>query len=225
MAGAYTKSDIIGFVDIPAWDPGSTYAVNAFAQGARLVNRNIRVRRCKPKVNFSAVQDRLARQRLAATGADVILCQYPNRDTIITKPLDSIYAMLCSVHPTGAVAEYLAAAAWNWEVVYDKILSDYLAGAFEPILRGKVTGSFYFWLGMSSEAAPIYKVDAALGTHSSRLCELFTGLIRHNQVHPFVGPMRDTDGVLRVARYDVPSLADIRSMQWLSDIVDETIEL
>ncbi len=223
IAGAFTSTGIIGFVEIPAWDRGATCAVNAFAQGARLVNHNIRVKRCIPKVNFSGPEDLLARQRLAAAGADVILCQYPNHDAIITKPVDNIYAMLCSVHPNGAVDEHLAAAAWNWQAVYDKIISDYLAGAFEPILRGKTTGSFYFWLGMSSEAAPIYKVDAALGTHTARLCELFTGLMRHARIHPFVGPMRDQEGVLRVARYDVPSLADIRSMNWLSDIVDETI--
>ena len=225
VAGAYTTTDTIGFVEIPAWDPGSTYAVNAFAQGARLVNHNIRVKRCLPKVNFSGPQDLEARQRLAAAGADVVLCQYPNHDAIVTKPLDNLYAMLCSLHPNGAVNEYLAAAAWNWEAVYSKIISDYLAGAFEPILRGKATGNFYFWLGMSADAAPVYKVDAALGTHTSRLCELFTGLLRHNQVHPFIGPMLDTDGVLRVGRYDVPSLGDIRGMRWLSDIVDETIEL
>ena len=224
-AGAYTATDVIGFVDLPARATDSTYAINAFAQGARLVNHNIRVKRCTPRINYSGPEDRLARRKLAEAGCDVVLCQYPNYDEIVVKPCDDLYAMLCSIDRRGSVVEYLAGAAWNWGAIYEKILNDYLSGSFEPILRGKLTSSFYFWLGTSSSAAPIYKVDAALGTHTARLCDLFTELIRHSRLHPFIGPIRDRDGVLRVSRYDMPNLSDIRRMNWLCDIVDETIAL
>jgi len=225
VAGAYTATDIIGFVDLPARATDSTYAINAFTQGARLVNHNIRVKRCKTRTNYSGPEDKLARKKLAEAGCDVVMCQYPNYDDIVVKPCDDIYAMLCSISPNGSVVEYLAAAAWNWSAVYEKILGDYLAGGFEALLRGRQAGSYYFWLGISSGAAPIYKVDAALGTHTARLCDLFCDLVSNAKLYPFIGPIRDGAGELRVARYDMPTLADIRRMDWLCDIVDETISL
>jgi len=227
IAAAYTKTNIIGFIDLPARATDSTYAINAFSQGARLVNHNIRVKRCKLSINYSGAEDRLARKRLAESGADVVLCQYPTYDGIIAKPCDDLYGMLCSVAKNGAVIEYLAAPAWNWAVVYRKILSDYLDGTLDILKNGgqKSGGNMHFWLGLSSGAAQIYNVVAALGTHTARLGLLFEEMISSVRLHPFVGPLRDDKGQMRIEKYDTPTLHDIQAMDWLCDIVDETVEL
>lgn len=225
IAGSYTKNDIIGIVDMPQRATDSTYVVNAFAQGARLVNRNISVKRCKPRVNFSGDEDRLCRKMLAERGADVILSQYPTYGSVNLKPCDDLYAMLASVGSNGRIKEYLAAPAIDWGVMYRRIMSDYLGGAFVRVREHcEAFPSIYFWLGLKSGMAKIYAVDEVIGTHASRLSHILTtALTASHDVHPFIGPMRDREGNMRIDRYSVPSLPEIQFMNWTSDIVDEEL--
>lgn len=223
IAGAYTKSDIIGIVDMPIKAYIATYSLNAFTQGARLVNHNIRVKRCSPRVNYAHTEDRLCRKMLAERGCDVILCQYPTYGAVPLKPCDDLYAMLCSVHPNGRIKEYLAAPAVDWGVVYRRIIGDYLDGAFSHIGRDADAPSLYFWLGLKGGAAKIYTVDAVLGSHTTRLGRMLEQAVAHSNVHPLLGPMRDRSGVLRVENYKVPTLMEIQSMDWICDIVDEEL--
>lgn len=227
IAGAVTENNVLGYIDPPMRTSRSTYGINAFAQGAKLVNRNISVKRCQLNTNFSGAEDRLARAKLYEKGADVISCQYPTDDAVAPKPGDELYGMLCSIGGGGSIKEYLAAPSWNWEAVYTKILGDYLDGSLEGLKsgQGKSGSNIHFWFGLSSGAIPIYKVDLALGTHTSRLCELFENMIIKSELHPLRGPLRDTQGVLRIGKYDIPSLIDIQSMDWLCGIVDESITL
>lgn len=221
LAGAYTKSDVIGFVDLPQRATESTYSINAFTQGARLVNRNIVVKRCKPRVNYSGDEDRLCRRMLAERGADVILSQYPTYGSVPLKPCDDLYAMLSSVYPNGRIKEYLAAPAIDWGVMYKRIVGDYLDGAFNRL--GTDTPSLYFWLGLTCGLAKIYTVDAALGSHTVRLGEMLGRLISERHLHPLLGPMSDREGNLRIESYKAPSLMEIQSMDWLCDVVDEEL--
>jgi len=220
LAGAYTRSNIIGFIMQPKSIAGSTYGINAYALGARLVNHNVRVLRGVMETEYSSEEDRILRASLAARGADVVFSQYPNEDPFWMNRFDNLYGMLCSVLPNGSVADYLATSAWNWEVVYIKILGDYLDGTFD-ILKHSDSGSLNFWLGLSAGATDVYMADIALGPHTTRLGRIFKDLIAKSSLHPFTGPIRDTDGNIRVEKGDIPSLLDIQNMRWFCDIIEE----
>jgi len=220
LAGAYTKSNNLGFIMQPKSIHGSTYGINAFALGARLVNHNVRVLRGVMETEYSSEDDRRLRAYLAAKGADVVFSQYPNEDPFWMNRFDNLYGMLCSVLPNGSVADFLATSAWNWEVVYTKILGDYLDGTFD-ILKHSDAGNLNFWLGLSAGATDVYMADIVLGPHTSRLGRIFKDLITKTSLHPFFGPIRDTDGKIRVEKGDIPSLLDIQNMRWLCDIIED----
>ncbi len=225
MAASFTKTDILGFIDPPLRTSQTTYSVNAFALGARLVNHNVSVKRCILNTNFSGKEDANARRLLAEKGADVVFCQYPTDDPISPKSYDNLYGMLCQVNRNGSIIEYLAAPEWRWERVYRKIVGDYLDGNLDMLRKdGAAEGnSIHFWLGFSARAINVLNVEAAVGTHTSRLGNLLKNDIAHSHLHPFTGPIHDVDGNLRVGKYDVLTVNDIKDMNWLCDIVDETV--
>lgn len=224
LAGSTTRSDVIGFINPLEKGLGLTYSVNAFALGARLVNHNVRVKVGALNSAYSEIETKILFKMLAESGCDIICSQYPDQDPFWMNKSDNLYGMLCSVRPNGSIQEYLATSTWNWEVVYTKIIGDYLDGSFD-ILKKADAGSLHFWLGLSAGATDILMSHTALGPHTARLGRIFTQLLAHSAIHPLVGPIRDRDGAIRVGKGDVPSLQDIQTMRWLCDIVDEVITL
>ena len=67
----------------------------------------------------------------------------------------------------------------------------------------------------------MYMSDIVLGPHTARLGKVFKELLTKSQIHPFIGPIKDNSGVVRIGKGDVPTLMDIQRMRWLSDIVSE----
>ncbi|MGI6577278.1 MAG: BMP family ABC transporter substrate-binding protein [Eubacteriales bacterium] len=218
LAGSYTKSNIIGFIMQPPSIVRSTYGINAFALGARLVNHNVRVLRASMRSEYSAQEDRMLRAELASKGVDVVYSQYPNEDPAWLNRFDNLYGMLCAVTPNGSVADYLATSAWNWDVVYTKILGDYLDGNYDFLLKTPES-TLNFWLGLSTGATDVYMADIVLGPHTVRLGKIFRELLEQSHIHPFSGPVKDNQGIVRIAKNDIPTLLDIQNMRWLCDII------
>lgn len=218
LAGSYTKTNKIGFIMQPPSIVRSTYGINAFALGARLVNHNVRVLRGSMRSEYSAEEDRMLRAELASKGVDVVFSQYPNEDPAWLNRFDNLYGMLCAVTPNGSVAEYLATSAWNWDVVYSKILGDYLEGNYDFLLKSPES-TLNFWLGMSAGATDVYMADIVLGPHTVRLGKTFKGLLEQSLIHPFSGPVKDNQGIVRIEKNDIPTLLDIQNMRWICDII------
>ncbi len=222
IAGATTKTGVIGFINPLERGLGLTYGINSFALGAKLVNHNVRVKAGVMNSVYSKADERTLFEKLAAQGADMICSQFPEEDPFWAGKVDNFYGMLNMVDPNGAVLEYLATSSWNWEVVYTKILGDYLDGTFD-LLKRPDSGSLHFWLGLAAAATDIYMSNIVLGTHTARLGGIFRNLIADSMFHPFLGPIKDVAGEVRVEKGDIPSLIDVQTMRWLSDIVGEII--
>ena len=220
LAGSYTSTNIVGFITQPKSLVNSTYGINSFALGARLVNHNIRVKTASMINEYSSEEDRALRKELASKGVDVVFSQYPNEDPAWYNKFNNLYGMLSAINPNGCVTDYLATSAWNWDVVYKKLFEDYLEGNFD-FLRKTPESTLNFWLGLSAGATDVYMSDIVLGPHTARLGKVFKELLTKSQIHPFIGPIKDNSGVVRIGKGDVPTLMDIQRMRWLSDIVSE----
>lgn len=220
LAGSYTSSNIIGFITQPQSLVNSTYGINSFALGARLVNHNARVIRASMINEYSSEEDAALRKELASKGVDVVFSQYPNEDPAWLNKFDNLYGMLSAIYPNGSVSDYLATSAWNWDVVYKKIFEDYLEGNFD-FLRKTPEGTLNFWLGLSAGATDVYMSDVVLGPHTTRLGKIFKELLTKSQIHPFVGPIKDITGRVQIEKGDIPTLMDIQRMRWLCDVISE----
>lgn len=56
-----------------------------------------------------------------------------------------------------------------------------------------------------------------MGHNANRLLQIFRRAVASGQVHPFTGPVFDSDGNLRIEAYHSPTLEEIENMDWYAE--------
>lgn len=223
LAGAMSRSGIVGYMNFAAWgEEKTTYEINAFALGARLINPRAKTLDYTLRgINMWSEHD-LARKIMAEAGADVAFCRHSPDNPMDRKAFPEIYAQLYEISENGNMLESYAGAAFDWEHFYDKVISDAIEGRTSLLESRHIGGNpIHFGWGLSTGVMDIYPVDAAIGERAGKLLDIFRDLVREGRLHPFQGPVWDDQGELRIEHGVVPPLAELQRMHWLESSVVE----
>ena len=211
MAGALaamkTKSGVLGYV-APMPKAPVVREINAFALGARLINPNVRVVVAWSGVWSDAKAETETVQRLVReTGADVVT--YHQDDQAVPDACDEMgvdYIGFNAWLPR-VTEHYLGTVICRWDIYYRNIVRHYLKGELNTIQNR--------WIGVDEGAIALVDVSETVGSGVEyTLADLRRSMGEHRQPI-FKGPLRDTQGVLRVGEGEV--LRDdalIHRMDW-----------
>lgn len=228
MAGAMTRTNIVGFMTSSRFHKGLTYNVNAFALGARLVNPKVQVLNfIQDHVDYSDADHIQARNTMAHNGVDIAYCLHQLQTPLVRKAFPGVYAQIYKLRPeTGYPEECLGAVALDWSVFYDQIVGDSFTtkNSILDITRSGFDSAVHFGWGMDTGILDIFGVDAFMGRNAVRLMKIFRNLVVTGQIHPFEGPLVDNTGTIRVEKDDTPTLIEIQSMDWYLDAITRVIE-
>lgn len=223
LAGAMSRNGIIGYMNYAAWgEQKTTYEINAYALGAKLVNPRARTLDYTLRgINEWAEHD-IARIAMAKEGADVAFCRHSPDNPLERRAFPEIYAQLYALSPEGYTMESYAGASFDWEHFYDKVISDAIEGRTALLESRHIGGNpIHFGWGLSTGIMDIYPVNNVIGPQAERLLTIFRDLIREGKLQPFEGPVWDSEGVLRIEKGTIPTLLDSQRMHWLEQSITE----
>ena len=184
VAGAMADDDLIGYIaDYPIY--GTPASINAFALGAQLTNPRARI-----VLEWSTIPGHDPEQALKAQGVRII----SNRD--ISAPHLESRAFGLYQEADGAIAN-LAMPVWNWAKLYQGIARSILTGAWSDEGEHNADRAMSYYMGMSSDAIDIL-CSRRVPPRVRRLVELLHERIRSGAFLPFVGPIADQSGAVRV---------------------------
>ena len=204
-AGASTKSNKLGYVyAFPI--PQTIANIDAFERGAQSVNPKAETITVSTSSWCDPGKQAAAAASLLKQGVDV-LTQHQDCTKTVIQAAEAAGAMTVGYHADAsslAPKGWLTGAVWNWGPLYTDIVKTVLAGKFvgsqynANYRVGYKTGDNPFILApygplvSAKTKAAIDKAKAFLGTaHGS----------------PFVGPVYDQSGKIRVTDAEVPSYA------------------
>lgn len=195
IAGTLTPDGRIGYVaDYPTY--GNIAGINAFAQGAKMVNANAKIFLEWSQLEKGGGEDRLREQGI-----------------IYIDALDRLSANIGAQLPG---SHSLALAMCRWGNFYQSIVQRIIEGTWKNDMRG--SSAINYWWGMNQGVVDVL-CSRSLSTGARRLVSVLKDAIRAGRLDPFYGVLLDQQG--HVAHGDdAPLSADqILTMNWLSDRV------
>ena len=205
IAGAMTDNDRIGYIaDYPIY--GTPASINAFAMGAQMVNP-----RAKIYLDWSTLADHNPEAALAAQDVHII----SNRD-ISAPHLDSRAFGL--YHEQDGVIKNLAMPVWNWSKLYQGIVRSIFTGAWSDEGAHNADRAMSYFMGMSTDAIDIVSSNR-LPARLQRFVDLLHECLRSGAFLPFVGPIIDQAGNVRLEKDVALPTQDIILMDYLTDNV------
>ncbi len=182
IAGAESKTGVLGYV---AAMPNTQINrnINAYAMGMRVANPKAKLLVCFTGSWDDEVKERESVAKLQYAGADVITYQEgkpyavdeAEKRGLFSIGFDNVYEQYSD--------RFLTATLYDWDVVYGKVLGDYLSG------RTHFSGGY--WLGMDENAVKLYALSPLVSEKAAFLTSLaqqhviargvFSGTIYDNQ--------------------------------------------
>ena len=220
-AGQYTKTGVTAYVTPKLANVRFTSDINAFAIGVRSVRPDARVlmvtRDVDPKDPATCA---LGVKIAAQAGADVVFTPHYPALSVPELPF-CVFSALIAVDPTGMPTRYLAAPDWNWERFYTAIVGSYLNGSLGALLsidrdESPITS---FWWGIGGGVLDVRLGSWSAGTPNN-LIRFLRGSIARSLYHPFHGPVKDTEGIVRVPAHSDAQPADIVRMRYFAEGVE-----
>ena len=212
LAGLKTRSNVIGYVGAMP-NPSVIQAVNAFALGARRVNKNVRVTVVWTDAWADPEKERQNVQRLVKeAGADVI--SYYQDDHTVAETADRMGVDFIGYNTklTGYSPHHLTDVYCHWEVFYRNILQSYLKGG----LRDKQV----FFLGLDNGVVALAPFSPAVPEEARAKLKLIEEEIKTGLLI-FSGEIYDREGNLRCgARESISDEALFTDMKWIVSGVD-----
>jgi basic membrane lipoprotein Med (substrate-binding protein (PBP1-ABC) superfamily) len=188
-AGYLTKSGILGFV-APYNVPLVNVALNEFALGCQSVKPNCIVRTININNYFDPPVAAQAANSLIDAGADVLrgftddptYCRVAQQRGVLALP---DFADGTSACPQAVVTS----TVWHWTSYYEKTVASIQAGTWNPTSLRFIPASIAFTLGPWGPKVP--------ATVRQKVEQVFARL-QAGTLDPFVGPIYDSHGKLRV---------------------------
>ena len=225
LAGAMSSNDRIGYMTSCQFADGPTCDLNAFAIGATIVNPRAEIVNCVLRHPDDFEEQNMACRRFRDAGADVAFVQQSFTNPISRKAPPGVFAQLYMLHPLyGYPDDAIGAASCDWFVFYDSVISDIIRN--EVIIKGvQEDEAVHFGWGLNTHLVEVYGVDAFMGHNATRLLQIFRSAVYSGKLHPFTGPIYDSEGTLRVEEFHTPTLTEIQNMQWLAEAVVDTFSI
>ena len=205
IAGAMSDNNLIGYIaDYPIY--GVPASINAFALGAQMTNPRARV-----YLKWSSLVGSNPEEELDACGVQII----SNRDISAPRMESRAFGLY---HKKEDGIHNLAMPIWNWEKVYQGIARSILSGAWEDDASGNADRALSYFMGMSTDAIDLL-CSKRVPTRVRRLVDLLHERIRSGAFLPFVGPIVDQIGTLRVDADVALTPEEIIRMDYLAENV------
>ncbi len=207
LAAMRTKSGVIGYVASMPKAP-VVREINAFTLGARRTNPNVRVVVAWTGVWSDSKAETRAVQRLVReAGADVLT--YHQDDQAVPDTCDEMgidYIGFNAWLPR-VTEHYLGTVICRWDIYYRNIIQNYLKNELRSI-RNR-------WIGVNEGAIALADVPETAGPGVELALANLHRTLRDRLQPIFKGPIRDTQGVLRVGEGEVlRDEALIYNMDW-----------
>ncbi len=187
IAGVESKRGILGYVTA-APNPQTLRGINAYALGMRMANPE-----AKLLVRFTGSWNDEQKEResvrlLAAAGADVIT--YHSDKPHAIREAEALHLMSIGYNEVydHFSENFLTAAMYDWEAVYDKVMGDHLKG------RGIVSRGY--WLGMAEDGVKLHEPSLLVSDRALFLVTMEKQRIL-TDFNVFSGVIRDNEGNLR----------------------------
>ena len=205
IAGAMADNNLIGYIaDYPIY--GVPASINAFALGAQMTNPRARI-----VLEWSTIAENDPEQKLAQQGVHII----SNRD--ISAPNMESRAFGLYRESDGYIHN-LAMPMWNWEKLYQGIVRSILTGAWADEANSNVDRAMGYYMGMSTDAIDLV-CSQRLPPRVRRLVDLLHERIRAGAFLPFLGPILDQSGTVRVEADTALTPQEIIRMDYLAQNV------
>ncbi len=211
IAGAESKTGVLGYITSTP-NSQANRSINAYAMGIRFSNPKARL-----IVRFTGSWEDEAAEResvalLAAKGADVIT--YHEVRPYAVEEAEKLGLM--SVGYNAVYEKYsdkfLTAALYNWEVLYEKVLGDYMSG------RSNFSNSY--WLGFEDNAVDLYPLSPLVSERTASLAAAEKQRII-NERSVFSGVIYDNTGILRCDKDEIISDHELfTGMDWFIEGVE-----
>jgi len=211
-AGASTKTNKLGYVyAFPI--PQTIANINAFERGAQSVNPDAETITVSTSSWCDPGKQQAAAESLLSQDVDV-LTQHQDCTATVIQAAEKAGAMTVGYHadassiaPTG----WLTGAVWDWGPLYSDIV--------KTVIDGDFVGSEYndnFRVGYKTGTNPFvlapYGPDVTEET-KAKITEAQEWL-GTDEGSPFVGPVLDQDGKVKVKDGDIPTYADVDAMDY-----------
>ncbi|MGN0777262.1 MAG: BMP family ABC transporter substrate-binding protein [Candidatus Ventricola sp.] len=205
IAGAMADNNLIGYIaDYPIY--GVPASINAFALGAQMTNP-----RAKIVLEWSTITEDDPEQKLAQQGVHIV----SNRD--ISAPNMESRAFGLYRESDGYIHN-LAMPMWNWEKLYQGIVRSILTGAWADEANSNNDRAMGYYMGMSTDAIDLV-CSQRLPPRVRRLVDLLHERIRAGAFLPFIGPILDQNGSVRVEADTALTPQEIIRMDYLAQNV------
>lgn len=205
IAGIMSDNNLIGYIaDYPIY--GVPASINAFALGAQMTNP-----RAKVYLKWSSLPGTNPEEELAQDGVHII----SNRDISAPRMESRAFGLY---HQQDGHIHNLAMPIWNWEKVYQGIARSILSGAWEDDASSNAGRALGYFMGMSTDAIDLL-CSQRLPARVRRLVDLLHERIRADAFLPFVGPIVDQHGEIRVQEDVVLTPQEIIRMDYLAQNV------
>ena len=231
LAGQMTNTDRVGLVG-PVVIPETVRHANAFTQGVRSVNPDARVIVEWAFAWFAPEAEEAAANALLDAGADVI---FGHTDTTI--PIETTNARFMAnpdvrLYSIGydnpdscefAPETCITSAYWNWGPQVTRLLSQMQQGTWRPDelpwdqMQADPQTSTAYLADMNPSLVP-----SAVRLDVEGLVDDLSEPTPRGLYLPFLGPVRDNTGTLRIAEGTMPTDRDLLNMCWHVDGVYDT---
>jgi simple sugar transport system substrate-binding protein/basic membrane protein A len=206
-AGLTTKTDKLGFVyAFPI--PQTIANIDAFELGAKSVNPDASTYTVNTSNWCDPAKQALAAQSLLSQGVDVI-SQHQDCTGTVIKTTEAAGAYTVGYHADGSALApkgWLTGSEWNWGPLYIDIVKTALAGNF-PGSKYNANYRVGFKTGenpfVQSKFGPAVTPDTRAAVAKAREA------ISAADGSPFVGPVRDQTGTVRIPDGTVPDYATL----------------
>ncbi len=214
VAGKMTKKNKLGFVAANPI-PQVKRNINAFALGARSVNPNATVSVVWTNSWSDPAKEAEAANSLVDQGCDVLTCHQDSPITVVqTAEKRGVYSVgyhadVSQFAPKG----WLTGARWNWGPLYTKLTKAVQDGSWKTDqLRD----------GLDGGSVAVSSFGEAVPADVRKAAEELRDRIAKKEYVVFQGPLKDRDGVERIAAGQKPDFDWLEKMDWFVEGVQGT---
>lgn len=205
VAGAMTKSNVIGFVAaFPI--PQVIRGINAFTLGAQSVNPEVQVKIAWTSTWYGPGIEREKAELLMDQEADVLAIHQNSPSAIQAAEQRGKYAIgfhsdMSAFGPNAT----LTSAVWDWGVIYKQTALELRQGVWDPE---------QLWWGLNKGVVGLAPISDKVPADVKVLVDQRRAEIAARQLRIFEGPIRDDQGNIRVSSGTVLSDADLLTMDY-----------
>lgn len=214
VAGMMTESNYIGFV-APFSTPEVVREIDTFTTGVREVNPDAEVHVIWTNSWFDPALEASAAETFIANGADIIASGVDSPAALQAAEKAGKYGVGYDMDMASfAPAAVLTSRIWHWGPYYTKVV--------EAVHDGTWTAGEY-WDGMEAGIVDLAPYGPMVPQEVQDYVENRKQMILNGDYDPFMGPIYDQNGTLRVKEGEELSDGEKLSIQWFVDGVIGTI--